>query len=92
MSTFVIEEEHGTDTRTIHHHNGYCAADFRGVPMQTQRELAALTALRPVTSLAPEGAARAWADHRNPHSVDVQQTTRLPYATCVTWVTCGAPP
>jgi hypothetical protein len=49
MSRFVIEEEHGTDTRPIHHHNGYCAADFRGVPLQTQRQLAALTALRPVS-------------------------------------------
>ena len=25
MSSFVIEEERGTDTRTIRHHNGYCA-------------------------------------------------------------------
>ena len=48
MSTFVIEEEHGTDTRTVRHHNGYCAADFRAVPMQTPHQLAALTALRPV--------------------------------------------
>ena len=49
MSSFVIEEEHGTDSRPIHHHNGYCAADFRDVPLQTQRQLAALTALRPVS-------------------------------------------
>ena len=45
MSSFVIEEEHGTDTRTIRRHNGYCAADFRAVPMQTPRQLAALTTL-----------------------------------------------
>ena len=45
MSSFVIEEEHGSYTRTVHHHNGYCAADFREVPMQTVRQLAALTAL-----------------------------------------------
>ena len=52
MSTFVIEEEHGTYTRTIHHdQNGYCAADFRDVPMQTPRQLAALTALRPGSAL-----------------------------------------
>ena len=30
--------------------------------------------------------------HRNSHSADGQQATRLPCATCVTWVTCGAPP
>ena len=49
MSSFVIEEEHGTDSRTVHHHNGYCAADFRAVPMQTPRQLAALTALTVVS-------------------------------------------
>jgi len=43
MSTFVIEEEHGTYTRTTHRHNGYCAA----APVPTQRQLAALTTLRP---------------------------------------------
>jgi hypothetical protein len=48
MSTFVIEEERGTYTRTVHHHNDYCAADFRDVPLQTERQLAALTALRPL--------------------------------------------
>ena len=48
MSTFVIEEERGTYTRTVHHHNGYCAADFRDVPLQTERQLAALTTLRPL--------------------------------------------
>ena len=47
MSTFVIEEEHGTYTRTTHRHNGYCAADFSGKPVPTQRQLAALTTLRP---------------------------------------------
>ena len=50
MSSYVIEEEHGSYARTVHHQNGYCASDFRDVPMQTQRQLAALTAL---TALAP---------------------------------------
>ena len=59
MSSFVIEEERGTDTRTIRHHNGYCASDFRNVPMQTPRQLAALTALAALAPL-PSSPPRDW--------------------------------
>ncbi len=27
----IVEEEHGTYTRTPHPHNGYYAGDFRGI-------------------------------------------------------------
>lgn len=46
MSSFNVEEEHGTYTGHIHSHNSYYAGDFSGVPMITQKQLAELTALR----------------------------------------------
>ena len=50
---FVIEEESGTFSGTVHPHNGYYAGDFSRLPMGTARELSALADPRPpsVTAL-----------------------------------------
>jgi hypothetical protein len=49
MSGYIVEEEQGTFTGTARRHNGYFAGDFSEVPMATPRQLAALTALQPIT-------------------------------------------
>ncbi len=38
---FVIEEESGTFSGTVHPHNGYYAGDFSRMPMRTAPELKA---------------------------------------------------
>jgi hypothetical protein len=40
--SYLIEEEHGTCTGTLHPRNGYYAGDFSRTPMPSAEQLAAL--------------------------------------------------
>ncbi len=46
---FMIEEESGTYTGSLHRHNGYCAGDFTRNPVRSASELTVLARLRPST-------------------------------------------
>lgn len=48
--SFIIEEQSGTFTGTLHRHNGYYAGDFTQTRGRTAPELAVLTRLVPRTA------------------------------------------
>ncbi len=51
--SFMIEEETGTSTGTLHRHNGYYAGDFGGTPMATREQLDTITRMRPSAPWSP---------------------------------------